>query len=165
MKVDKLSDEELLQLLYSEDERKDTSDLEIYNSFDEKRNIFGTYARFDSSTKFMDFINYKLPDLLGTNSAVYRGLASAQYRLFNKAQRFYRAKTSNDNKDEERYHTGITEMIANARSVNNRALPAFFQATGLKDSHISALSFLQHYGAPTPFMDWTTDPFVRFFLL
>lgn len=158
-----LSDADMIKLLESEDNRNDTSELEYYTSFSQKKDIFGTYLQFESSTMFMYFIKHELPNLLGANSAVYRGLSAANYRLFNKAQRVYKAKNSNNFKDEESYHTGIAELITNAGSVNNGVLPGFLQATGLRNTHIPILSFLQHYGAPTPFMDWTTDISVALF--
>lgn len=158
-----VSDEELLKLLQAEDDRVDTSELQSYEAFEEKKSVFGTYVRFESSTQFMYFINHKLPELLGVQTAVYRGLSSAKYRLFNNSQRSYKSNRQNDPRNESTYHSGITELIANARLVNNGVLPAFFKATGLKDSHLSVLSFLQHYKSPTPFMDWTTDANVALF--
>jgi hypothetical protein len=158
-----LKGEDLIKLWSAEDDRDDTSNLQFYKSFKEKKNVFGTHVRFESSSQFMYFINYELPDLLGSQIAVYRGLSSAKYRLFNNAQRSYKNNKKNNPKDELYYHEGIAQLIANARSVNNGVLSAFFKATGLKDSHLSVLSFLQHYGAPTPFMDWTTDHNVALF--
>jgi len=158
-----INDEEFLALFTSEDGRLDTGDLQFYDDFAQKKELFGTYVKFDSSTQFMHFVNRELPELLGEQTAVYRGLSSGRYRLFNKAQRAFITSGRNDPKDEKSYHAGISALINNARSVNNCVLPKFFKATGLKDSHLSILSFLQHYGSPTPFMDWTTDPFVALF--
>jgi len=84
-----LSDEEFLKLWKSEDDRADTSDLQFYEAFEQKKSVFGTYVQFESSTRFMDFINFEMPELLGKQSAVFRGLSSARYRLFNNAQRSY----------------------------------------------------------------------------
>ena len=156
-------DIDILNLFTSEDNRQDTSELQFYNTFEEKKSVFGIYQRFDSSTLFMNFVNNELPALLGGKKAVYRGLGQARYRLFNKAQRSYANNEANGPKDNGNYHRAIAELITNAISVNNRVLAEFFKATGLRNSHIAVLSFLQHYGAPTPFMDWTSDIFVALF--
>lgn len=94
--------------------------------------------------------------MIESKTVVYRGVSKAKYRLFNSAQRQFKIGT-NEICNEKKYHQTIQEMIDNARKVNNCALSNFFKFSGLKDGDVSILSFLQHYGAPTPLMDWTTD--------
>ncbi len=146
-----------VKLLEKEDQRPKTDHLLVYSSLTEKRNAFGGYQNFESGTKFFYFIQYELPQLLADKKVVFRGMTQAKYRLFNKAQRAYQANKAINVKDEKTYHQSIEQMIENARTVNNSVLSNFFKTAGLRDNDVAILSFLQHYGAPTPFMDWTTD--------
>lgn len=140
-----------------EKHRPKTEDLLEYSSLMEKMNAFGGYQNFESSTQFLYFVKHELPEILDGKKAVFRGMTQAKYRLFNKAQRAYQANKSANVKDEKTFHRSIEKMIDNARTVNNSVLSNFFKTAGLKDNDVAVLSFLQHYGAPTPLMDWTTD--------
>jgi len=150
-------DEIFADLWEKEQQRPKTEDLLQYSSLREKMNAFGGYQNFESGTQFLYFIKHELPEKLAGKKVVFRGMTQAKYRLFNKAQRAYQANKSANVKDEKTFHSSIEQMIGNARTVNNSVLANFFKTAGLRDNDVAILSFLQHYGAPTPFMDWTTD--------
>lgn len=158
-------DEIFASLWEKEQQRPKTEDLLQYSSLREKMNAFGGYQNFESGTQFLYFIKHELPEILAGKKVVFRGMTQAKYRLFNKAQRAYQANKSANVKDEKTFHSSIEQMIGNARTVNNSVLANFFKTAGLRDNDVAILSFLQHYGAPTPFMDWTTDLFIPAFIL
>jgi hypothetical protein len=53
------------------------------------------------------------------------------------------------------YEEFINYEIQNAKNWQNRLIEKFFNAFGQPAYDLSVLSFLQHYGAPTPLLDWT----------
>jgi hypothetical protein len=82
---------------------------------------------------------------------IYRGVADSRYKIFNSAQRHYNEKelikiTSYDNL--------ILGLINEALNYQNGLLRKYLEGF-LVPYHIPVLSFLQHYGAPTPLIDWT----------
>jgi len=153
----------IIELWEDELRRPKTEDLIVYNSLAEKDNAFGSNVEFESTSKFLGFIKYTLPKIMSDKKVIYRGVSQAKYRLFNTAQRAFMQSKGHTGKDEKLYHQSIQSMIENARNVSNGALANFLKSTGLNDSDVSILAFLQHYGAPTPLMDWTTDIYVSLY--
>ncbi len=84
---------------------------------------------------------------------IFRGLTEAKYKLFNSAQRFWNGDEV-DRMDKS-YHDFIQAEINAAKSFNNNLLEKFFNAFGHAAYDLSILSFLQHYNAPTPLLDFT----------
>lgn len=148
-------DQIFAELWEKEKQRPVTADIVEYSSLQEKKHAFGGCMNFESGEQFLYFIQHELLELLAGKKTVFRGMTQAKYRLLNKAQRAFKA--NQNSKDEKSYHLAIEQMIENARTVNNSVLPKFFKSNGLSDNDVSILSFLQHYAAPTPLMDWTTD--------
>ncbi|MCU7548139.1 FRG domain-containing protein [Chitinophagaceae bacterium LB-8] len=120
-------------------------------------NIKGKSINFEqteiySREQFDDFIkefkNEKQKDNL-----LFRGCSDAKYKLFNSAQRKWANKElKNFNCS---YNDFIKSQINNAKKWQNGLLEKFFTAFGQPAYDLSILSFLQHYGAPTPLLDWT----------
>jgi len=121
-----------------------------------KNELFGSNHTFDSSTKFLSFWD-EIKDATNGDEFLFRGVEEASFRLFNKAQRIYLNNKRHFEFRQFKYHDLIAEMIGKAREANNRLLPRYFKALNVRDSDISILSFLQHYGAPTPLLDWTKN--------
>lgn len=163
MSLSELQSEKLGKLFQEDQGRPNLENALYYEDMESKATVFGSSLRFDSTTRFLDFVLNELPAIVENRTFLYRGIEQASYRLFSKAQRSYRANKSNDITDERAYHALIEEMIKKAKSINGNALYNFLNGLGAKDNDISVLSFLQHYGAPTPIMDWTTDIFVSLY--
>lgn len=69
--------------------RPKTEKLVVYSSLSEKENVFGATIEFESTSKFLGFIKYTLPEITSGKKVIYRGLSQAKYRLFNTAQRAF----------------------------------------------------------------------------
>lgn len=85
---------------------------------------------------------------------LFRGLSEAKYRLYSSLQRNWIS-----NKIYEKgksYEAFLRELVENAKKANGGVLKVYLEKTGLSpENDIGILSFLQHYGCPTPLLDWT----------
>ena len=123
-----------------------------------------TYATLaDKATKFESVnINSKaeLDNLIsewkGKNNnktVIFRGLTEAKYKLINSAQRFWNAEELD--RLGRSYEDFIQTEIDRAKTFHNNLLEKFYDAFGHPAYDLSILSFLQHYKAPTPLLDFT----------
>jgi hypothetical protein len=125
--------------------------VELYDNLEDKKESF---EQINISSK------EHLDDLLATYKKeqskyglVFRGMTESKYKLYNSAQRnWLNMELQNLGYSFEDF---INLEIKNAKNWQNRLLEKFFNAFGQPAFDISILSFLQHYGAPTPLLDWT----------
>ena len=89
------------------------------------------------------------------NDLVFRGVHDAKYKLFNSAQRFW--NTEELDKLGSSYQDFIQKQIDKAKAFQNNLLVKFYNAFGHVAYDLSILSFLQHYNAPTPLLDFTNN--------
>jgi hypothetical protein len=136
--------------------RKSTKELLAYDSFSVKNELFGFNQNFTELSDFVHFID-RIKEWSRERVFIFRGVGRSSYRLFNKAQRNFRANASADVKNEKLFHASISEMLENAKRLEQKVLPDYFNGFGVKENDVAILSFLQHHGAPTPLMDWTYD--------
>lgn len=86
-------------------------------------------------------------------NVIFRGLTEAKYKLYNSAQRFWNGQELD--RLGRTYQEFIQTEIDRARAFQANLLIKFYRAFGHPAYDLSILSFLQHYGAPTPLMDFT----------
>ena len=84
---------------------------------------------------------------------IFRGVTEAKYKLINSAQRFWNGEELN--KLGKTYQDFIQTEIDKAKAFHNNLLIKFYNAFGHVAYDLSILSFLQHYKAPTPLLDFT----------
>lgn len=123
----------------------------IYNSLEEKSEHF-EQINITSKADLKDLIE-NISTNGSENKFIFRGVNDARFKLFNSAQRkwaeeelIFLGKT---------YKEFITEEIDYAKRFQNNLLIKFFRAFGHTAYDLSILSFLQHYGAPTPLLDFS----------
>jgi hypothetical protein len=86
---------------------------------------------------------------------IFRGMSDAKYKLFTSAQRLW----ISDNMEQWRvgytYKQFIEDLVSNAKA--NPLLRRIFDLYGYNDTErdFPLISLLQHYGAPTPVLDWS----------
>ena len=86
---------------------------------------------------------------------IYRGVNDSKFKLYNSAQRHWIQKELSLWPPPD-FHTFIQTEIDNAKTWQNNLLDKFYQSFGLSTApELAVLSFLQHYGAPTPLLDWS----------
>lgn len=125
--------------------------IETYSSIDEKDKSF-EQINIDTKEDLDKYISiYKKEQ--SKYGLVFRGMTEAKYKLYNSSQRqWLNIEMRNLGHS---YLDFINKEISNAKRWQNKLLEKFFNAFGQPAFDISILSFLQHYGAPTPLLDWT----------
>jgi hypothetical protein len=140
--------------------------LSEYVSLEQKNACFRQSLKFANNcikmfSDFDDWFAYWTQENGRSKYKVYfRGMSEAKHKLFNSAQRLWLTYEMQDWKrppaGQLPYQDFIMNMIREAL-VSNSLLGNVFTLYGINGSHqeFPCLSILQHYGAPTPLLDWT----------
>ncbi len=127
--------------------------VEFYKDLDSKNEYFNSQT-IDNKKDLDDFImKWNLKD--ADNKVMFRGLSESKYKLYNSAQRFWLGEELS--KLGKSYLQFINDQITYAKNFQDGLLIKFYNSFGHRAYDISILSFLQHYGAPTPLLDFTYD--------
>lgn len=90
---------------------------------------------------------------------VFRGATSASQKLYTSSQRLWLGHELFKREDDHVAFNG--RLIWQARQDQAETINRYFAQIGLDPNNgFSMLSYMQHYNAPTPFLDFTEDPFV-----
>jgi hypothetical protein len=116
--------------------------LPVYQNFEEKAKFFNS-VKIDTWDEYQKFVEEQ-KEITG----IYRGISSASYKIFTSLQREYITK-------ELEGKFNLSEFVNSIRK--NPLLKDYFKYFKIVPSKLSIYSFLQHYGAPTPFLDFTTS--------
>jgi len=154
--------------------------LSNYKNFEDKNGNFSDnsdYQKIDTIEDFNRWYNYmhlrakevndknssKDRDLTINSNLLFRGMGEAKYKLFNSAQRFWITNEVEQWWTPKSYLEYVNEFINKAR--DKKLFFKIFEYYNLKPNQrdFPILSILQHYGAPTPLMDFTYDVDVALF--
>jgi FRG domain-containing protein len=110
----------------------------------------------------------KLDELKDNKDFFFRGCSEAKYKLYNSSQRSYIGNElyHQAKKDhiEEHYDSFIESLIKECKNWNQQTVPKLLSENGIdQENALAYLSFMQHYGIPTPFLDFTFDPYTALF--
>ena len=147
--------------------------LDYYESLPQKRKSFSgsrdvaNFFQIDRAYQFKTWYE-KTTRLIEANRLgnFFRGAGEARFKLYNSAQRFW---MQNNLKELEALSQPLSyvDMIQNMvnKAKKEELFKQVFEYYGLKDKQTDfpILSILQHYGAPTPLMDWTYNLDVALF--
>lgn len=90
---------------------------------------------------------------------VFRGATSASQKLYTSSQRLWLGHELF--RREANHVSFMNGLIGQARRDLSETINRYFAQIGLDPNNgFSMLSYMQHFGAPTPFLDFTEDPFV-----
>ena len=139
--------------------------LSSFNNLNEKQGYFKESDHFIINSKadfdvwFDGIVAIKQEE---RTNYFFRGMKDAKHRLYTSAQRIW---IENDMAEWSgvSYHGFIDRLIAH--SLNHPLLRKVFDVYGYNpaERQFPILSILQHYGAPTPFMDWSYNVNVSLF--
>ncbi len=145
--------------------------LPTYKDIDQKRKFFsnGEEESFVISTKTS--LNNWFKNLqkeeeqeskIDATAWIYRGMTEAKFKLLTSAQRFWISNEMGQGASKS-YIEFISDLvdIANRNKLINKVFGLYNYSRS--DREFPILSLLQHYGSPTPLMDWTYDNNVAFF--
>ena len=127
--------------------------LPTYQSLETKGNAFEQRVintKEDVQEFFMSNIKENIVEEK-TRRFIYRGVTNSRYKIFSSAQRNFAEK---ELVNITTYDNLIAGTIQQALDYQDGLLRKYLQGFNIPFD-IPVLSFLQHYGAPTPLIDWT----------
>ncbi|OJV17311.1 MAG: hypothetical protein BGO21_25835 [Dyadobacter sp. 50-39] len=140
-----------------------------YVSFEEKSKV---YAHADLGLKINTHLLIEdLEKSALSGHYIYRGVSEAKFKMYNSAQRYwlenelYYQSLMNDQVGyQDCYNSFIDSMINTARCWNGGTIAELFSKMGISsENSLAYLSFMQHYGIPSPLLDFSFDPFIALF--
>ena len=102
------------------------------------------------------------------NGFIFRGCSEAKYKLYSSAQRIYMNQELHKQVPEdsiaEHYKNFVAGLIENCKVWNNGVVSKLLKSSGIDENNaIAYLSYMQHFGVPTPFLDYSYNPYVSLF--
>jgi FRG domain len=134
--------------------------MEMYSSFEEK----GTFFQFGEvkidNDKDFNHYTHLLAIYHHKKDFVFRGLSESKYKLYNSAQRVWGQIASEEHvEDGDRYDAFVIDLISECKKWNISTVPNFLKTYGIHENNsVAYLGFMQHYGIPTPLLDFTKNP-------
>lgn len=127
----------------------DKSFLSEYKAFIQKE-IFFNQTNIDTVEDFEKIF----AELHQKPETLFRGVDEAKYRLYSSLQRLWIERKFYN--QEINHLDFIKKMIDNSKKEQGHILQKYFSNVKFDpENDLSILSFLQHYGCPTPLIDWT----------
>jgi hypothetical protein len=125
----------------------------------EKRKFF-SYPGYPQETELLvtkrdEFDKFHKAHITANGDFLYRGLANSRYKLFTTGQRFW--ITNELDKRMPSYSEFITNVIKLTKEENGSSVSRFFRHLMDKNDDLAILSYIQHYGGPTPLLDFTKN--------
>lgn len=134
---------------------------------DERFNLIDTIEQFDmwynlTTNKIKEVSENAKINKINTNN-MFRGMTEAKYKLMTSSQRFWIINELKQWWGPKKYLEFVNVFVTNARDklLFKKVFEYYNLSYNQRDFPI--LSILQHYGAPTPLMDWTYNLDVALF--
>jgi hypothetical protein len=128
--------------------------MQYFNTLEEKERFYiSGNLRIE---KFSDLVKtlQKL-ETIDTTNTIFRGQCEAKYMLYSSLQRLWSEKKLQNHY--ESYKELIKNLIKNCKTWNSGLISKYFKNSGWTENDLSFLSIMQHYGVPTPLLDFTYD--------
>lgn len=144
-------------------------ELRQYQTLDEKGNVY-TGANTTVNVNFEILID-ELVRFREDGNFIFRGCGEAKYKLYNSAQRnwisneLFRQAEGNGAEDQRAAFTKFIEhLIFQVKEWNGQTVKKLLSAMSINEANsLAYLSFMQHYGMPSPLLDFTANPFIALY--
>lgn len=129
-----------------------------YQTLDEKKQFYNrdTWRVVNTTAELKEILEDFTKLKNSKQHALFRGICEAKYKLYTSLQRECFSNNINVTVDTPRKI--IKELLRQAYdSSNGNILPAYYKQLGIPLNDWLLLAILQHYGAPSPLLDFTKD--------
>ena len=141
--------------------------LQEYSDFIEKEKWFDNGI----VNNFPDFeiMLTKIEEGVKSGGFIFRGCGEAKYKIYNSAQRHYitndlYTQAASLGAVENHYVNFISNLIDECKNWNNGVVRNLFTSSKIDTNNaVAYLSLMQHFGIPSPFLDFTYNPYVALF--
>lgn len=120
---------------------------------------FLPYTRITTGGHFDNWYETSKKDYDRSNF-IFRGATEANHKLYTSSQRLmiHRDLVRFEiTKLKEHYFTFLMTLLQGAKEWNSKLVPRFYMNSGMTLNDFALFSLMQHYGVPTPLLDFTTD--------
>ncbi len=133
----------------------------IYKSFEEK-DEFIYLTRKIITEHDVDLLFGWLQKVKQQGIVIFRGLGQSHYKHYSHSQRQF-APLINCYNSHELFYELILDTVEYAKKWNNGTLKNYLKARGIEGDLFAYLSLMQHFGIPTPLIDFTKNPYVALY--
>ena len=145
-------------------------ELPTYKSLEEKKSNFTFYKQIDNPNNLKYYLKEleRLPHTFkrwGIDrrepACIFRGVKEAKYKLYTSAQREWIKGDLSKKLGEDGFADFVDRVLYQLKK--DTRLRNYLKTRGIIQNDMFLLSLLQHYGAPTPLLDFTYDREVALF--
>lgn len=128
--------------------------MRFYKTLGEKKKYF---IKRDLEINTFDELTSLLKEfeISGKSNVLFRGQPDAKLMLYSSLQRLWIGRKLS--KHYGSYRQLIDNLIANSKEWNSGLVSRYLKNAGWHETEMSILSIMQHYGVPTPLLDFTYD--------
>lgn len=137
-------------------------DINIYGSLDEKRNHVYSLSTLINNESDVDELFNWLKKAQGSGKMIFRGVTESFYKNYSHSQRKFKPFL-HTSESYELFYELIIDTVVYAKNWNNQTIKKYLFKLGIEDNLFAYLSLMQHFGIPTPLIDFTRNPFVALF--
>ncbi len=128
--------------------------MRFYKALQEKSQYFiKRNLKIDKLSDLLELL--KEFDSSGKSEVLFRGQPEAKFMLYSSLQRLWIDRKLE--KHYESYRELIINLINNSKEWNTGLITRYLRNSGRQENDMSILSIMQHYGVPTPLLDFTYD--------
>lgn len=144
-------------------------ELREYQTLEEKGSVYtGANVNVNVNAEILIEALMRLRD---DGNFVFRGCGEAKYKLYNSAQRYWISyelfrQADGNGPDEQRaaFTKFVENLIFQAKEWNGQTIQKLLSRMSIHESNsLAYLSFMQHFGMPSPLLDFTENPFIALF--